>query len=95
MVDAKMPFYVESLGKSFTSTMQMDRYASANGKVVEQVDGRKSASRPAVKTVAERLAAGQKKANLPEIIKKAAYRQRHGYKDTPSLPKESELMKGV
>jgi hypothetical protein len=94
IVDAKMPFYVESLGKTFTSTMQMDRYAAAHGKVVEQVDGRKMQSRP-TKSVEERLKEGQKKAGLTEIVKKSAYRLRHGYKDTPPLPKESELMKGT
>ncbi len=94
IVDAKMPFYVESLGKKFTSTMQMERYAKSQGKVIEQVDGRKMQSRP-TKTVEERLQDGQKKANLRETIKKSAYRLRYGYKDVPNLPKESELMKGV
>jgi hypothetical protein len=92
MVDAKMPFYVQSLGKTFTTTFEMERYAKAQGKTIEQVDGRKLQSRP-TKSVAERIDAGQKKAGLREIIKKSAYRVKHGYQDHPKMTTESQLAK--
>jgi hypothetical protein len=92
MVDAKMPFYVESLGRTFTSHHAMDLFATKSGKVIEQVDGRKLQSRP-TKSVAERIDAGQKKAGLREIIKKSAYRVKHGYQDHPKMTTESQLAK--
>jgi hypothetical protein len=93
IVDAREPFYVESLGRKFTSHHEMDAYAAKNGKVVDLVDGRKSSPTYKSTTVEERLAAGQKKADLPEIIKKASYRIRHGYQDVPPLTKEADLAK--
>jgi hypothetical protein len=93
IVDAREPFYVESLGRKFTSHHEMDAYAAKNGKVVDLVDGRKSSPTYKSTSVAERLAAGQKKADLPEIIKKASYRIKHGYQDVPPLTKEADLAK--
>jgi hypothetical protein len=93
MVDAREPFYVESLGRKFTSHHEMDAYAAKNGKVMDLVDGRKSMPTYKSTSIAERLAAGQKKADLPEIIKKSRYRLRYGYKDSPPLTKEADLAK--
>jgi hypothetical protein len=94
IVDAKMPFYVASLGKTFTTHIEMDRYAAANNKVVDKIDGRKDQS-PAfkTKTTEERLAAGQEKAGLREIIKERHYRQKHGYKDFAPMTTEAQLSK--
>ena len=93
IVDARGPFYVESLGRKFTSHHEMDAYAAKNGKVMDLVDGRNPTSSFKSTTVAERLAAGQKKADLPELIKKTSYRLRHGYKDVPPLSREADLAK--
>lgn len=92
IVDAKMPFYVESLGKTFTTHMEMDRYAQSVGKVVEKVDGR-HLQHTVRKTVEERISDGQKKAGLREHISRAAYRVRHGYKDYAPMTTEAQLAK--
>lgn len=80
-VDARAPFYDQSLGQTFTSFRQVDQYAKANGKVIVGAN-----ERPKFKTTEERIDANRPK--RMEAVRKSYYRLKHGYQDHPPLEKD-------